>query len=94
MLNQIFIGLSHMCQIFIGLSHMCQILIGLAHMCQIFIGLAHMCPIFIGLAHWNNSRCADMSLHFETLSRLRANQSLLLLLNDACLAEKQQIPIL
>jgi hypothetical protein len=80
-------------QIFIGVAHMCQILIGVAHMCQIFIGLAHMCPIFIGLAHWNNSRWADMSLHFETLSRFRAIQSLLLLLNAACLAEKQEIPI-
>ena len=32
--------------------------------------------------------------HLYTLSRFRANQSLLFLLNAACLAEKQQIPIL
>jgi len=35
-----------------------------------------------------------MSLHSGTLFWFRANQSLLFLLNDACLAEKQQIPIL
>jgi hypothetical protein len=35
----------------------------------------------------------DMSLHSDILSWFRANQSLLLLLNAACLAEKQQIPI-
>jgi hypothetical protein len=42
----------------------------------------------------NNSPRADMSLHSDTLFWFRANQSLLFLLNDACLAEKQQIPIL
>jgi len=36
----------------------------------------------------------DMSLHSYKLSCFRANQYLLLLLNDACLAEKQLIPIL
>jgi hypothetical protein len=36
----------------------------------------------------------DMSLHSDTLLWFRANQYLLLLLNAACLAEKQQIPIL
>ena len=36
----------------------------------------------------------DMSPHSDTLSWFRANQSLLFLLNVACLAEKQQIPIL
>ena len=35
----------------------------------------------------------DMSLHLDTLSRFRANQSLLFLIDAACLAEKQQIPI-
>ena len=44
--------------------------------------------IFIVLAHWN------MSLHSDTLFWFRANQSLLFLLNIACLVEKQQIPIL
>ena len=34
-----------------------------------------------------------MSPHSDTLSRFRANQSLLFLLNAACLAEKQQIQI-
>ena len=34
-----------------------------------------------------------MSLHSDTLFWFRANQSLLFLLNDAFLAEKQQIPI-
>jgi hypothetical protein len=35
-----------------------------------------------------------MSLHSDTLFWFRANQSLFFLLNAACLAEKQQIPIL
>ena len=34
-----------------------------------------------------------MSLHSDTLSWFRANQSLLFLLTAACLAAKQQIPI-
>ena len=50
--------------------------------------------IFIVLAHWNNSPRIGMSLHLDTLSWFRANQSLLFLLNAAFLAEKQQIPIL
>jgi hypothetical protein len=49
---------------------------------------------FIVLAHWNNSPWVDMSLHSDTLVWFRANQSLLFLLNAACLAEKQHIPIL
>jgi hypothetical protein len=40
--------------------------------------------IFIVLSHWNNSPRLDMSLHSDTLSRFRANQSLLFLLNAAC----------
>jgi hypothetical protein len=39
---------------------------------------------------WNNSQRVDMSRHSDTLFRYRANQSLLLLLNARCLAEKQQ----
>ena len=49
---------------------------------------------FTVLAYWNNSLQADMSLHSDTLSRIRAMKSWLLLLNIVCLAEKQQIPIL
>jgi hypothetical protein len=49
--------------------------------------------IFIVLAHWSNSPRVDMSLHSHTLFWFRANQSLLFLLNAACLAEKQHIPI-
>ena len=41
-----------------------------------------------------NSLRIDMSFHSNTICRLRANQYLLWLLNDVCLAEKQQIPIL
>jgi hypothetical protein len=37
--------------------------------------------IFIVLAHWNNSPRLDMFPHSDTLSWLRANQSLLFLLN-------------
>jgi len=47
--------------------------------------------IFIVPAHWNNSPWLDMSLHLDTLSWFWANLSLLLLLNTACLVEKQQI---
>ena len=50
--------------------------------------------IFIVLAHWDNSSRIDMSPHSDILSWFWANQSLLLLLNAACLTEKQQIPIL
>ena len=46
------------------------------------------------LDHWNNSYQVEMLLHSDTLSWFRAIQSLLLLQNDAYLAEKQQIPIL
>ena len=41
--------------------------------------------IFIVLAHWNNSPWVDMLLHSDTLSWFRANQSLLFLVNTACL---------
>jgi hypothetical protein len=50
--------------------------------------------ISIVLAHWNNSPRIDMSLYLDTLSWFRSNQSMLFLLNTACLAEKQQIPLL
>ena len=46
--------------------------------------------IFIVLAHWNDSLRVDMSLHSDTLSCFRANQSLLLLLSAGCLAEMYQ----
>jgi hypothetical protein len=49
---------------------------------------------FIVLVHWNNSLHVDMSVHTDTLSWLRANQFLFLLLNAAFLDEKQQILIL
>jgi hypothetical protein len=51
-------------------------------------------PVDWVLAHWNNCLRVDMSLHLDTLFRFRDNQSLLLLLNAACLAEKQQMTIL
>jgi hypothetical protein len=50
--------------------------------------------ICIVLAQGNNSPRVDMSLHSNTLFWFRANQPLLLLFNDACLAEKQHIPLL
>ena len=50
--------------------------------------------IFYSLVHWNNSPRIDMSPRSYTLSWFRANQSLPFFLNAACLAEKQQIPIL
>jgi hypothetical protein len=45
---------------------------------------------FIVLAHWNNSSRIDVSLHSDKLSWFRPNQSLLFLLNAACIAVKQQ----
>ena len=48
----------------------------------------------IVLAHWNNSTRVGVSFQSDTLFWFRANQSLLFLLNAACFAEKQQIPIL
>jgi hypothetical protein len=50
--------------------------------------------IFIVLAHCNTSPRVDMSLHSESLVLFRANLSLLLLINVACLVQNQQIPIL
>ena len=50
-------------------------------------------PLVIILAHWNNSPRVDMLRRSDTLSRFRANQSLLFLLFAACLAEKQSIQI-
>lgn len=45
--------------------------------------------IFIVLFHWNSPR-VDMSYHSDISARFRANQSVFLLLNVACLAKKQQ----
>ena len=49
---------------------------------------------FIVLAQRHYSRREDMSLNSDTLSWFQANQSLLFLLNAACLVEKQHIQIL
>jgi hypothetical protein len=50
--------------------------------------------IFIVLAIWNKSqRVWHVAPLSDTLSWLRANQSLLLLLNAVCLVEEQQIPM-
>ena len=46
------------------------------------------------LAHWNNSPQVDMSLLSGHNILIPSKQSLLFLLNAACLAEKQHIPIL
>ena len=48
---------------------------------------------FYSASSLKNSPRVDMSFHSDTLFWFRSNQSLLLLLNAACLAEKQQIPI-
>ena len=50
--------------------------------------------IFLVPAHWNNSSQIDMLPHSDTLNWFQANQSLVFLLNAACLAEKQQISII
>ena len=47
-----------------------------------------LCTRPMCLAHWNDSQWVDISLHYEWL---QANKSLFLLLNAACLVEKQQI---
>jgi hypothetical protein len=49
---------------------------------------------FIAIVHCNNCLRVDRSLYSDTLFWFWANQSLLLLLHGAWLAEKQQIPIL
>ena len=49
--------------------------------------------IFIVLAHWHNSPRQKCRSTRDTLFWFWANQSLFLLLNAACLADKQQIPI-
>ena len=46
------------------------------------------------LTHWNNNRHVNMSFHSDTLSWFKASQPLLLVLNDACLAENRSILIL
>jgi hypothetical protein len=48
----------------------------------------------IVLVHWNNSPLVDMALHSGPISWFRVSQCLRFLLNTACLAEKQHIPIL
>ena len=53
----------------------------------------HAEPDFNVLAHESNSPQEDMPLYPDTLFWLWTNQSLLLLLNAACLAQKQQIQI-
>ena len=50
-------------------------------------------PTHLVLTNCDNSPQVNMSPHSDTLSRFRANQSLLFLLNAACWAEKQQITI-
>jgi hypothetical protein len=50
---------------------------------------------FFYVENWKNSENSSiLSLHSDTLFWFRANQSLLFLLNDAFLSEKQQIQIL
>ena len=49
--------------------------------------------IFHVLAHKSNSQQEDMPLYPDTIFWLWADQSMLLLLNAACFAEKQQITI-
>ena len=43
------------------------------------------------LVHWKNSPWVNTLSHSDTLSWFRAKQSVLFLLNSACLEEKQQI---
>ena len=45
------------------------------------------------LVHWSSDPRIDMSPHSSALPWFRAIQYLIFLLNAACLAEKQQIPI-
>jgi hypothetical protein len=49
---------------------------------------------FSALTHKSNSPRGDISLHSDTIFWLRANQSLLLLLNYGCSADMQQLSIL
>ena len=61
--------------------------------CPLCTRLTHLCGCFIALAHWNNSPQIDILPHSDILSWFRANHSLLFLLNNACLSERQQIHI-
>ena len=54
----------------------------------------HSLLFFIVVFHWNNSPRIDMFPYSDTLSWFRSKQSSLFLLDDACLVEKQQIPII
>jgi hypothetical protein len=56
-------------------------------LCTRSTGLDKFCIV---LVHWNNSPRIDMSPYSDTLCWFRANQSLLFLLKDACLAKKQK----
>jgi hypothetical protein len=59
--------------------------------CLLHTWTTPLVKMFIMLAHWNNSLRVDMSLYSDTLSWFY--QTLLLLINIACFAEKKQIPI-
>ena len=48
----------------------------------------------IVLAHWNNDTRVDMSVHTDTSFWLWDNQSLLFLLNAACLAENNNANVI
>jgi hypothetical protein len=60
--------------------------------CSRYIKMPNL--ILIVLVHWNNSLWVDMSLHLDTLSLLRANQSLLYSIILCSLWKSSIIPIL
>ena len=53
-------------------------------------GPTRLVGFFIVLPHWNNIQQVDKLLHSDTLPWFRANQSLLLLRNVVCSAEKRR----
>ena len=77
---------------FLVVCKVCLVIDEMKMMCTLYHNNSLNC-ILIVLAHWKNSVRVDMLLHSDTLYWDCVNQSLLLVLNTACLAEKQQIQI-
>jgi hypothetical protein len=61
--------------------------------CPLYSTPTRFSRIFIVLGHWNKKARIDMSFQMDTLSWFRTNKSSLLILNAACIAEKQHVPI-
>lgn len=72
---------------FLVVCKVCLVVDEMKMMCTLYHNNSRNC-ILIVLAHWKNSVRVDMLLHSDTLYWDCVKQSLLLVLNTACLAEK------